>query len=88
MIEYNKVCSVCGKKFVAYNHAAKLCSDDCRRVRRKEIYYDHLERMKVVEEEKKQRKKTKVEPAWKIKEKAKKLGISYGYYVALYESDN
>lgn len=88
MIEYNKVCSVCGKKFVAYNHAAKLCSDDCRKVRRREIYQDHLERMKEVEIEKKQRKKNKVEPAWVIKDKAKKLGISYGYYVALYENNN
>lgn len=87
MIEYNKVCPVCGKEFVAYNHAAKLCSDDCRKVRRKEIYYDHLERMKEVEIEK-QRKKNKVEPAWVIKDKAKKLGISYGYYVALYENNN
>lgn len=64
-----RTCLVCNTEFIPVSNNAKTCSDKC----------------KVLYKKTKNVKKTGIEPAWMINQRARALGISYGRYVAYME---
>ena len=43
-MKFKRVCTVCGKDFFTTNQAVKICSDECRKRRRKELHDKWLEK--------------------------------------------
>ena len=72
-----RICVYCGKEFEPRNNRMVTCNPICTRER-----YNLLRRemRKEDKEAKKTKKPPKVEPAWKVNEKARKLGMTYGKY--------
>ena len=87
MKEYNKVCAVCGKDFIAHSHTSKICSDACRRVRAKECRLAHEEKCAKEAEKARMKKKKKGKPLVDMAVEARKRGMTYGQYVAYLECE-
>ena len=70
-----RVCAMCGKVFELKNHNMVTCSAECKNKRRKLLYEE-----KRKEQMAKKKKSARLEPTWKINEKARAMGMSYGKY--------
>lgn len=78
--EREKVCIICGKRYIAYTPNSRYCSDECKEEGNriiKEMYNDR--RVKCYHAKKKKSNDALID----ISAEAKKLGMSYGQYVAL-----
>ena len=87
MKEYKKVCTICGKEFIAHNKATKMCSDACRSIREKQLGKIREEKHKKEAEKarKKKKKKKKGNPLVDMAVQARKHGMTYGQYVGYLE---
>ncbi len=72
-----RICLICGKEFEPRNCTMVTCNPSCTRERHKML---KVELRKEQKEEQKKKKREKKEPMWKVNEKARAMGLSYGQY--------
>lgn len=70
-----RICPICGKDFEPPHYNNKTCGPECAKERHRLLKNEAIRAMK-----QEKAKKKKIEPAWKVNEKARKLGMSYGKY--------
>lgn len=82
--EYQKICIVCGKEYVAHNHKSSICSDKCRHKRGKEQEKQRKARVKI-RNELERLKNVKGKTLTELAIEARQHGMTYGQYVAQLE---
>jgi len=74
-----RICVVCGKEFEPRNSTISTCGPICSKERQKALDKERSREARA-EKRNKKKKKSKIEPAWKVNEKARAMGLSYGKY--------
>jgi endogenous inhibitor of DNA gyrase (YacG/DUF329 family) len=81
-MRYKKTCEICGTEFEAWNSTQRLCSKKCRNKDSKKYYQEYYAVYKPIVAETKP-KTVLTKTASDIAAEARKVGMSYGQYVAL-----
>lgn len=69
---YKKYCEICGRKFETKQPQARMCSDECRKIRAVQWRAEHKEAGKL--------RKNKLNEVNRL---AREAGMTYGKYVAM-----
>jgi hypothetical protein len=86
---FNAECLICHKVFLTTRHRQKTCSLECQNERMKELHRKNNANHKIRQRLKKEREEAqkKVETIAEIQRKAREMGLSYGKYMELRQTN-